>query len=624
MARRNRPNTTRKPPPPALAANASTADLAAQAARAQARKGSGRAGPGSRPTASPMPWWASFGTGTGSGTAAYTDKAFTSLAERRSVADTWGNYLHRRVRYDIFWSHYEGNIYQAFHRWAAALKSDRQLYAYTRTIFSPAYRIGEFWAGHLWGGPLDPDAGDGSATESALPIQLPEDAPKADALRAAIARIWQYSCWQAKKDTVTRTGAVKGDVAIVVQDDPGPDPRGNPQLGNVSLHVVDPSTIARVRRDARGNVKEYVIEEWRSDPEYDQGAFGDVQAEYSEWCRKVGDSVVYTTYRNREPYDWREYPEGTDPSEEVGAEWAEPYGFVPMVFIQHRDMGKGFGWSELQPDFGKMYETDDLASKLSDQIRKLVDNPVYIGGAAPGDVTVDMGDDVEGDGAGRESTPTLYGPEGSVPHSLLGNLDLAGASAHIKAIRDDVELDHPELATDNVGLASSGEARKVAREKVEAMVVTRRAGYDDAARRVFQMAISIGAIKGYEGFEDFDEGSYERGELDHVIGDRPVFAVDASEKLAISAQVLAIAKAAVDAQLPVEYGLELAGVSAEDIKRVLKMMDDASAKSEAKLIERQKAMMADGGVGGAADPNADPNAPDGAAPPPETIPGQVQ
>jgi hypothetical protein len=58
-----------------------------------------------------------------------------------------------------------------------------------------------------------------------------------------------------------------------------------------------------------------------------------------------------------------------------GAEWDYPYGFTPMVVFQHNNVGLDFGWSELFPGLSKFREVDDLASKLSDQIRKMVDAP---------------------------------------------------------------------------------------------------------------------------------------------------------------------------------------------------------------------------------------------------------
>ena len=104
------------------------------------------------------------------------------------------------------------------------------------------------------------------------------------------------------------------------------------------------------------------------------------------------------------------------------------------------------------------------------------------------------------------------------------------------SILSEVERNHPELQADMATASgdASGRALRVARERVEAMVSQRRAGYDDGLVRAQQMALSIGGMKGYPGYEAFGIGSYERGELDHSIGDRPVFAVDEADRLELA------------------------------------------------------------------------------------------
>ncbi len=110
-----------------------------------------------------------------------------------------------------------------------------------------------------------------------------------------------------------------------------------------------------------------------------------------------------------------------------------------------------------------------------------------------------------------------------------------------------------------VGGAASGRARRIARERIEARVVARRAGYDDALVRAQMMAISIGGMKGYEGYEAFNAESYANGELAHSIGDRPVFAVDTMDHIE-EGQARANVLASLTASgVPVVAAMELAG-----------------------------------------------------------------
>ena len=62
----------------------------------------------------------------------------------------------RRLRYAIYWAFYENTAYRKVHGWATRYKVDHGLYRYIRNIYNPAYRLGEFWKAHLWGGTLDP------------------------------------------------------------------------------------------------------------------------------------------------------------------------------------------------------------------------------------------------------------------------------------------------------------------------------------------------------------------------------------------------------------------------------------------------------------------------------------
>jgi hypothetical protein len=59
----------------------------------------------------------------------------------------------------------------------------------------------------------------------------------------------------------------------------------------------------------------------------------------------------------------------------------------------------------------------------------------------------------------------------------------------------------------------------------------RRAGYDSALMRAHQMAVAIGGMRGYVGYQGFSLDSYRAGALEHSIGDRPVFAIDPLDRI---------------------------------------------------------------------------------------------
>ena len=245
----------------------------------------------------------------------------------------------RNVRYAVNWAAYEATMYRSIHSWAPTYKTRYGLYEYTRTIYSPAYRLGEFWKSHNWGGRLDAEAGE----TGALPVVT-----DSEALRPPIADIWRWSNWATKKDTVSLHGAIYGDVILRVIDDVA--------LGKIYIESVFPGTVTSLTKDPFGNIKGYTIEESRQSPN------NNTTVMYKETAERDEQFVIFRTYMNDAPYAWNG----------VASEWSEPYGFVPMVHIQHNDVGLEWGWSELHPSRSKMHELDDLASLLSDQIRKSV------------------------------------------------------------------------------------------------------------------------------------------------------------------------------------------------------------------------------------------------------------
>ncbi len=421
------------------------------------------------------------------------------------------------------------------------------------------------------GGGLDPDAGDGEERPSALPI-ITEN----DAIRPVIGMAWRQSNWQAKAETWTRFGAAMGDAPLMVVDDPYRE--------QVTLKPIHPDTLAWYDRDDYGNCRGYTLVEARPHPDAALNLGFPTLATYTEECIRVGQSVQFTTYLNNEPYDWRYYPEGTPEAQRVGPTWVEPYGFVPLVLAQHRDLGLGWGMAEMHPTLPKIHELDDLASKLDDAVRKTVDPRWFISGVQEDeslDFTADEDEDVDEDGtAARRSIDALFARDpGAKAMALVAQLNIADTSARIAAILAGIERDHPELVSDLAGINASGKARRVAQERVEALVIMRRVNYDNALACAHKMLISIGAMKRYPGYEGFDEGSYERGELDHSIGNRPVFTVDVMDEIEESKARADTFKVLVDGGMPMPDAAEEAGFSPDRVKKLVKAQADAEAQA---------------------------------------------
>lgn len=504
------------------------------------------------------------------GVGRYREAAF--VADADDPWESWGDYANRKLRYAIFQAHVEGSAYRCIQAYAEGMKADHDLYSYVRPVLSPAYRCVEFWSQHLMGGILDPDAGDGKARPSCLPIITANEA-----IRPALTQIWRDSNWQSYKDVWTLNGASMGDAPMLIVDDP--------YRQSVYFKPIHPGTVRECERDDYGNVKGYVLEETRVHPDADRINGDSRTAIYSEECRKVGGRIVYTTYLDHEPHDWRYYHDGYR-GRVFGPTWTEDYDFVPMVIVQHRNRGLGWGWSELQPSKSKLQELDDMASKFNDGFRTNTKPRWFLAGIDPEtrlDFTSedDDSEDSDPDTIDRNSEDSIKAKDpGARPWPMVAALDVAGGTAHLASILAAIEKDHPELTASEAGLNASGTARRIAQQRLEASVVQRRAGYDDGLVRAHKMAISIGAIKEYPGLEGFDEGSFLRGELDHSIGDRPVFAVDEMDRLEESQARATVYKTLVDGGMPIGDAADEAGYPPERVEKLVKAQMDAEAKAK--------------------------------------------
>lgn len=413
--------------------------------------------------------------------------------------DEWAS---RLVRYDILFSMYENTTYRQIHSWANLFKTNFGLYQYTRNIYNPTFRLVEFWKMMVWGGLLDPEAGE----TGAIPI-ITENA----SLRTAIAKVWEDSNWALNKDMVPFYGTAQGDAAIKIIDDP--------DHGTVHFEVIPPSMIFDYECDVKGNVKSYILRDRCLD---DEGNWADFEERVT---REEGEEVHFETFKNGKPYAWNGIAES----------WTELYGFVPFVMIKHFNVGRKFGWSEIHPDLSKVRELDDIASKLHDYIRKSVD-PVWLFNFRKPKRPLDTGIDqarptTNKPEPGREELPAIYAdtPQAKAQPLVTDLVNVEHAMGTINGMLAEMERDYPELQMDiwTVGGYTTGKAMRTARQKVERKVIQRRPSYDQALISAHNMAVAIGGYRGYEGYEGFNLNSFKEGKLKHSIpATRPIFQIE--------------------------------------------------------------------------------------------------
>jgi hypothetical protein len=495
---------------------------------------------------------------------------------------TFSSFDARLMRYRINWAYVESTAYASVHKWSESLKQEYGLYEYTRNIYNPAFRIAMFWATHLMGGSLDPAAGDGKSVRSALPIITPQSMPsmKADRLRVAVAQTWRNSNWQTNKDIYTLYGPVMGDVGIEIVDDP--------QRGKVYKNVLHPGAIKSVELDEYGFVKGYVQEEFRNDPRV-LAKSDSVTAPslrpvvYNKIVTRDGDNVVYETYLDGSLYAW---PDHLDRNGEMVAQWEEPYGFVPLVLVKHINVGADWGWGEFHATLSKIREADDLGSKLDDQIRKTVDAKWGILGAARPLDTPTVGGRETSDEVfepGREEEGMIYFPNGADFKPMVAPLEIGQTSDHIMTLLAAWREQHPELRNAIYGLAEDGTAANVsgetirrARQPVEEKADLYRPHYDDGEARSNQMAIAIGGWRGYKGYEGFGLESYIGGDLEHSIGERPVFGKNQFDELELKERRYTVLRLAKDSGIADAIAQAEVGMTDDEIAKNKEALDAAN------------------------------------------------
>lgn len=514
--------------------------------------------------------------------------------------DAYSRWEARQIRYDIFWSMWQGSFYRdQAHFWAPAVKHAFGVYKHTRSIFNPVRRLMEFHVCHLMGGHLDPKAGDGEASRTAVPILTEHES-----IREPIARLWKTSKFAALKSVWTRQGSCLGDAALIVDDDP--DRR------QVKFRVIHPGHLKWVDKDSAGNVLSYTLEKMRYDPRgpgvKDLNPTVDPRGtrsmvKYNEEAYVDKGRVIFKTFMNGDLFNWRGV---TEDGAELPDTWEVPYPFIPLALVQHVDVGLPWGVAEPH-GLSKFLEIDDVASGLNDQIRKRIRAPKLLAGvAAPkgslfGQRKAERDnprtdgmprDSQDWDGDERQQSQFLYGPIGAAVHDLTNDLDTPGVSGQIKAIMEELERDYPELQMDVWSTGDpSGRALRVARQRCENKIQERRTNYDAALVMAHKFAMAIGSIQGYEGYQGLPTDPFEDGELDHEIGHRPVFSPDPLDDIEEGSAFWAMAGAAVKAGMPLDVLLKREGWGDDEVAEVMESKSKAAAEALAAMQAASKTMV---------------------------------
>ena len=425
----------------------------------------------------------------------------------------------RLAAYRLLWAYYDNSAFADLAAWQQ-YRTAAGLYRGVRPIYNPTRRLVDFYAGVVYQGEW--------ATEPARMVErgaaIPWSERTSPALLTAIAQIYQWGNWQAKRALLLRYAAAVGDCLVTVVDDL--------QRRKVYPDVLWPGIVADVDLDPTGNVRGYALE-------YDAAEL-DSQGRATE-----------RTYKFRLEVDKERITEYRDDA--VTSVTANPYGFVPACWVQHGASGAVHGEPALR-SIGKVDELNSLAAHVMDQTHRQLEAPILLAGE-------NMGGNLEAQsksaGVGlpsRAAPPTVERETLKIITAGAGasietvQLPPGEALEHIDHLLAEIERDHPELGMfarlrEMSQVTGPGADRMFG--DVAALVDAARAQYDQQTVKLFQMCTAIAGWRASSGawglpsqlstqqraFAGYDLDSYARGDLDLSIQSRPLVMPSPEEEL---------------------------------------------------------------------------------------------
>jgi hypothetical protein len=482
--------------------------------------------------------------------------------------------------YDMLWSYYSGsmfdrqmfimpNVNRPIAPWQA-YKSRYNLYRNIRLIYNPTRRLVDFYASQVYPGLLSEDGlklPDGG--QLAIPFAKDTD----PALCLAIAQIWQWSNWQAKKAVLVRYGAALGSVLVEIVDDV--------EFGKVHLDVMWPGLLYDIVVNAAGDVKSYTL----------QYPAVDDAGEYI--YRKEVDTTSIRYFKNGQKFDYGQ-----------GAVVENLYGFIPAVWCRHQDVGGIHGSPAIAGSMGKIDELNNLAAHVHDQIHKVIGAPIVLW--ANGSVNSLFAaqnrpatNEFEQPMSEQEQVLMLKGPQGGSVESLAGALNLSDSAIYMDRLITELEADHPELSFyDELRSMSAITGPSVSRivGDVSSRVGEAQAAYDTQMVKLFAMAVAIAGMRANSGawgilnrqqvkFVPFDLDSYEDGDLDMTIMPRPLIVPTKQEKAQEKTTQWTGVGLAVTAGVPLQFVMRDEGYTDDELKQLTtdlasKIQEDQLAATE--------------------------------------------
>ncbi len=466
--------------------------------------------------------------------------------------------------YTLLEAYYRNDPYDVLT--ASAYKGAHGLPRSLRPIYNPTKRAVDWYPGHVYpqGYGVIPFA-DGTAPELE------------DAITAAFV---QWGNWDRLQSIYVRTGARVGNVLIELESDTA--------SGRVYPIIVHPSLVTAIDLNHRGDVLMVEI----TIPMYDDAA----KRPYTYGKRITRDTI--TTLYDGEP-------KGYDGNE---ATLPNPFPFAPAVWVPHTATGDTLGAPVIDGVIAKIDEANRIATSINDFIGKFNRQGVVFASSAPpvslkraidaqnanARVATDLADPY----AESQELPYFAGPADLTAHRLIENMGIGEAYQYLVNLLAELGDDLPETTLDKnlramTNVTGPGAARMTS-DVVNRLGEAQR-NYDWGLVRAAQMAVTMGAMLAHQrtdgwarqtpaqrAFLPFDETSFDDGQIDFALADRPLYTETDSEAVAVARQV---------ETLTTTTGMERAGLTPAQIYGT---GDDGEAlaptRQDGLLAEREAAM----------------------------------
>jgi hypothetical protein len=195
-----------------------------------------------------------------------------------------------------------------------------------------------------------------------------------------------------------------------------------------------------------------------------------------EYAEVITDALI-RTFKNGEKFGY----DGREP------EYTNEQGVIPIIECVHIADGTALGECTFQKSIPMLNELNEMASRLSEVIRKNADPQFVTSGAEPSELQ-------------RGSDYMWFIPENAAVNAIVPKVDIAGVLEFIREIKDGVNSSLPELSFDDIRKASQIAAETIELQLVDLVIKIKRTrpNYDRALVMAMMLAGAAGIEMGIE------------------------------------------------------------------------------------------------------------------------------